>query len=382
LATNLAGLAVVGLVGIPWLVDAACRLLAGPEKRSGRKWVDQAAAKLAASGARSVAITGSYGKTTTKSYIGHLLGGHMPAVVTPASFNNRMGLARAINENLVPGTAVFVAEMGTYGKGEIAELCLLVRPEIAVITAIGPVHLERFGSEDAIVEAKSEILAGARVAILVVDHPLLAKLAEDRSAAQEVVHCSTIDRSAAVAVVDGVLLAQGEPIGKVGPDVFASNLACAVAVALSLGLSTAALAGRLGDLPVAPHRRQVSRNKRGLVVIDDTYNSNPAGAAAALETLSSQTNSGRKVVVTPGMVEMGHRQFSENQKLAALIGQRASDLVVVGRTNRAALLKGVGQAGLTVTVVESRQEAVAWVRANLGPGDAVLYENDLPDHYP
>ena len=155
------GPAVAAVVALPRLIDAAAALALPLERRLGDKWVAKARARLAESRARVVAITGSYGKTTTKGYVRHLLTGALATVGTPASFNNRMGLARAINEQLVAGTDVFVAEMGTYGAGEIADFVPLRPPEVAVITSIGPVHLERFGSEEAIVAAKSEILANA-----------------------------------------------------------------------------------------------------------------------------------------------------------------------------------------------------------------------------
>ena len=122
--------------------------------------------------------------------------------------------------------------------------------------------------------------------------------------------------------------------------------------------------------------------EKGTVIIDDTYNSNPAGAAAALDLLCSLPGEGRRVVVTPGMVELGPRQFDENRLFAEAMGSRVTDLVAVNLTNRAALLEGSKGNGVAVTVVGSRQEAVEWVRSHLGPGDAVLYENDLPDHYP
>jgi UDP-N-acetylmuramoyl-tripeptide--D-alanyl-D-alanine ligase len=82
------------------------------------------------------------------------------------------------------------------------------------------------------------------------------------------------------------------------------------------------------------------------------------------------------------MVELGDRQDEENQRFARLAARQVTDLVVVGRTNRTTLLRGAATAKATVTVVPSRAEAVSWVRSHLGPGDAVLYENDLPDHYP
>jgi UDP-N-acetylmuramoyl-tripeptide--D-alanyl-D-alanine ligase len=119
----------------------------------------------------------------------------------------------------------------------------------------------------------------------------------------------------------------------------------------------------------------------GVVVIDDTYNANPAGARAALAALSRR-GSGRRVVVTPGMIELGPRQYEENSAFAAKAAEVATDLVIVGRTNRRALLEGAAGGRVSVNVVDSRDEAVAWVRSTLESGDVVVYENDLPDHYP
>ena len=124
LAVYLAGTAIdsgffiaLGLFLLPALIDIALLALGPIERVLGNRWVDQASTRLGSSGAKVVAITGSYGKTTTKQYVAHLLAGTFRTVASPASFNNRMGLARAINEHLTPGTEVFVAEMGTYGPG-------------------------------------------------------------------------------------------------------------------------------------------------------------------------------------------------------------------------------------------------------------------------
>ncbi|MEO7836992.1 MAG: Mur ligase family protein, partial [Acidimicrobiales bacterium] len=200
----------------PLFIDAALHVTAPLERRKVKPFVDRATARLRQVGPTIVAITGSYGKTTTKGYVAHLVGGSRSVVPTPASFNNRAGLARAVNEHLTPGTEVFVAEMGTYGKGEIAQLCDWCPPDVAVICAIGPVHLERMGTEEAIVTAKSEILERARVAVLNVDHPLLANLARRREeAGQRVVRCSGVDADADLAVVDGVVRRGGRRLGGV-----------------------------------------------------------------------------------------------------------------------------------------------------------------------
>ena len=119
----------------------------------------------------------------------------------------------------------------------------------------------------------------------------------------------------------------------------------------------------------------------GITVIDDTYNSNPAGAAAALATLLD-ADAGRRVVVTPGMVELGKRQRPENERFGEAAARAADDLLIVGRTNREALTFGARDERATIHFMDTREDAVAWVRSELGEGDAVLYENDLPDHYP
>jgi len=166
-----------GALLVPVALDLALLLTAPIERRLAERYVVAARARLARVRPVVVAITGSYGKTSTKSHLAHLVGGSKTVVATPASFNNRAGLARSINENLTDGTEVFVAEMGTYGPGEIAELCSWCPPSIAVITAVGPVHLERFGTEERILQAKAEIMATASTVVLNVDDPRLSELA-------------------------------------------------------------------------------------------------------------------------------------------------------------------------------------------------------------
>ncbi len=388
-----ASTAAFAALGAPVLVDLALWVTRGPEARLLAPFVTKASQRLRSVGPRVVAITGSYGKTTTKGYVAHLVGGAMSVVATPASFNNTAGLARAVNDHLATGTQVFVAEMGTYGPGEIASMCAWAPPEVAVITALGPVHLERMGSLENIAEAKAEILEKARAAIVNVDYPLLEQLAQKAEEEGKTVwRCSSDGPLADVTVTseDGGLRvrakhfsAEMDQLIAAAPTVDPGNVACAVAAALSLGVPPQVVAARLGSLPGAPHRRTPQRASNGASVIDDTYNANPAGAKAALGLLgTTAAPGGKKVVVTPGMVELGPVQARENANFAASAGAIATQLLVVGRTNARALLAGARAAGLPARYVRNRAAAVAWVSANLGPGDAVLYENDLPDHYP
>lgn len=362
----------LALGSLPLIVDATLRVLQPIERRHGSEWVDRATVKLASVDPEVVAITGSYGKTTTKNYVAHLLAGSRRVVASPASFNNRMGLARAINENLTAGTEIFVAEMGTYGYGEIAELCEWIPPKVAAMVAIGPVHLERFRTLEHIARAKSEILDRAEIGVICVDSPLLAGIAEERKGMMRIIEVTT---------KDGIFV-DGRRIMDPPEGVFAANLAVALGICEALGLALDDVLERTADLPTAEHRQSIIEGAHGFKIVDDTFNSNPAGAMSALATLESVADGGRTAVITPGMVELGPMQAEENARFAAEAANRVDHLVIVGRTNRKALESGSADGKASVTVVGSRAEAVDWVVANLSPGDAVLYENDLPDHYP
>ncbi|MDE0121566.1 MAG: Mur ligase family protein [bacterium] len=386
-AAGRAGIAAIGLVAMPIIVDIALAINLPLERALSEKWVTEAAGRLERMAPRVVAITGSYGKTSTKLYLAHLLEGRVRVVASPASFNNRLGLARAINERLSPGTEVFIAEMGTYGPGEIAEMCTWIPPEVAVITAIGPVHLERMRTEERILAAKREILAPEATAVIGIDHPGLSRLAESESrAGRRVIGCSGAGRPAAVAVDpgSGEVNVEGSPIGGVDLQVHHPlNVAAAVGAVLALGVDPGEVAPRLGTLPSPDHRLATVVNERGITVMDDTFNANPEGARAALRRLVENASpGGKRVVVTPGLVEMGPRRRLENRALGEAAAAAGTHLLVVGRTNRRALLEGARNGEARVLVLDNRLQAVRWARANLDRGDTILYENDLPDHYP
>ena len=382
-------LALLGVI-VPLLIDAACMVAMPLEAKKLQPFIDQASTRLRSIAPRVVAITGSYGKTSTKNHLAELLSGSLAVVPSPRSFNNRAGLARAVNEQLIEGTQVFIAEMGTYGPGEIADLCSWCPPEVAVLTAIGPVHLERFGSLDVTLAAKAEIAEHATTVVLNADDAYLVKLIEPLEAeGKRVIKASATKRDASVALVpagDGYdLLIEGKSHGSVRlPEgIQVTNVACAIGAGIALGIDPGSLLARTALLAPAAHRLNVADAPSGVRVIDDTFNANPAGARAALDLLSAQEISGRRVVVTPGMIELGPDQREENERFAARCAEIADILVVVRHSNRAALKRGALRAGgAELRFEDTRDQAVAWVREQLGPGDCVLYENDLPDNYP
>jgi UDP-N-acetylmuramoyl-tripeptide--D-alanyl-D-alanine ligase len=371
---------------VPATLDVSARVLSPRERRASQQFVDQAVARLGRVRPRIVAITGSYGKTSTKNHLADLLRDDGGVVASPRSFNNRAGLSRAINENLADGTRIFIAEMGTYGPGEIRDLCSWCAPEIAVVTAIGPVHLERMKSIEAIDEAKFEVTEKAATIVLNIDDDRLARWVERLTqSAKRVRTAGSLNESASVRVVvarvgwsilvDDVTLATTPALAGVQP----TNLACAIACALELGLGLADVMVRVAGVTTVANRSNVATAPSGVVVIDDTFNANPASAAAALKLLSSLGLTGRLVVVTPGLIELGPEQYGANMSLAQKVGGLGAELVIVGRTNVRPMEIGYA---MPVRRFDTRDQAVDWIRSALVPGDGVLYLNDLPDHYP
>jgi UDP-N-acetylmuramoyl-tripeptide--D-alanyl-D-alanine ligase len=374
------------ILAVPVLVDASLALTAPIERRALERHRVKAQRRLNDVHPFVIAVTGSWGKTSTKNHIRDLLTGAVEVVASPASWNNTAGLSRTMNEYLTDGTEVLVAEMGMYGPGEIRSLCSWVKPDVGVICSIGPMHLERVGSLDAIAQAKAEILENVETAVLWVDDPRISALADSVSAPKvwRVGSKGTGPLDVEVSVDessgDMSVWAGGQLVGvcPASSGAHPGNIGCAVAAALAFGASVRQIADRLSAIASPDHRATTGVNDSGVLVIDDTFNSNPVGALAAVGVLE-RTVAGRRAVVTPGMVELGPVQVAENEAFARAVNASGATLVVVGWTNRRALVSGA--AGSAV-VVSDREAAATWVREQLHEGDGVLWENDLPDHYP
>ncbi len=376
----------------PLLVDLALLLDVPVERAIAARYVKEATARLRRVSPTVIGITGSYGKTTVKNYTAHLLGRSRKTLASRKSFNNLLGLTLSVNSDLEPGTELFVAEMGTYGPGEIAKLCDWLEPSISAITAIGPMHLERMGSLDNIAKAKSEILTTAETAVLNVDDERLSPLADTFAAeGGRVVRCSTTDAAADVAVLRTgqqlELRVEGSswtvPVPPI--ELVDINLAIALGLCLAAGSVPADIEVAVATLPSVANRMVTTVVEGGPTIIDDTYNSNPAGAAFALQRLDELATGtgGQRIVVTPGMVELGPQQDEANAELARKVAELGASFVVVGRTNQRSLVAGYRSVtGTAPVTVPDRAAAVEWVRANTAAGDVVLYENDLPDHFP
>ncbi|MBA2274058.1 MAG: UDP-N-acetylmuramoyl-tripeptide--D-alanyl-D-alanine ligase [Actinobacteria bacterium] len=381
--------------GAPVVLVAADWLLTPVQGAINRRYGASARQKLAEVAPVVVGVTGSYGKTSTKFAIERLVGPPGSALATPGSFNTPLGVCRTINENLRPHHRFFVVEMGAYGEGEIAELCRFASPRIGVLTSIGPAHLERFGSMDAIRRAKYEIvrcLPPDGVAVMNVDDPEVRALA-DATEGIEVVRYG-LDGSGrpdvtahSVEVTGGgtiLTVAAGEEELRTGTRLLGAHalghILSAVSVALAAGRSLGELDGPIRSLQAVEHRLQMIDGSGGVKVIDDAFNSNPEGAAAALEVLGAMPGA-RKLVVTPGIVELGPLQREANERFGEHAARVADTVIVVASLNRDAILSGARRVDGTTNLitVDSLAEATEQLGRLLAPGDVVLFENDLPD---
>ncbi len=267
----------------------------------------------------TIGVTGSWGKTTTKEQLVAMLGTKYRVFKTADNNNTLLGVT--LNVLRMPAeTQVFICEMGAYKRGDIKQICELVRPKVGIVTAIGPMHLERFKSLEEIKKTKYELLESIPAGGLKVEPGT-------------------------------------DPI---------------LALAKFFGVAPSK------QMIVIPHRLEVKKNGE-MTIIDDSYNSNPVGFVMALEKLK-KTFGNPKILVTTGMIELGKQQFGENKKAAIKSGKVADSIIVVGQTNRRAWQVGLGAFTNKYFVddIEAAQKLLATIG---GPRAVILFENDLPDQY-
>ncbi len=384
--------------GAPLLLVGADLLLEPIQRTINARYIKAARAKLARLAPTVVGVTGSFGKTSTKTAIAAAGGAPGLVLATPESFNTTLGICRTINERLDEAHRLFVVEMGAYARGDIRELCDLVRPQIGVLTSIGPAHLERFGTLDAIRATKYELIESlppGGAAVMNTDDPEVRALADETRHVRVVRYGGDPEGRPDVTARSVTFTPTGMTVEVIAPGEAPAavhlkllgrhalgHVLASVAVAGALGRTLDEMKEGLEALEPVQHRLQLIEGAGGVTVIDDAYNSNPEGAAAALEVLRDLPGR-RKVVVSPGMVELGPLQPDANERFGAQAAQFADVVIFVGETNRDALLRGANRAGSNARVATARDldEATELLKEVLGPGDVVLFENDLPDQY-
>jgi UDP-N-acetylmuramoyl-tripeptide--D-alanyl-D-alanine ligase len=349
------------------------------EKLINLRYLTKAARKIERLNPKVIGITGSYGKTSTKHILAHILSKRYKVLATPESYNTLMGICKVINNSLLSEHELFIVEMGAYKRGDIKELCDLVKPEIGILTGIGIQHLERFGSVENIKRAKFELIESLpRDGIAILNNAceycqaFQPKVKTIRYGGDE--KEIKVSREGLSFSVNGITF-QTSLLGRHN----IQNILSAVACASELGMGMEEIQKAVFSLPQIPHRLQLIKRPSS-IIIDDAYNSNPSGAKEALSILSQF--SGRKVLVTPGMIELGEREVEENRIFGEEAAKTCNVIILVGKKRTKAISDGLLKAGFSkdnLFVVKNLDEArdkLSQIR-----GEAILFENDLPDNY-
>lgn len=368
-----------------------------------RRLVGKAKKKIAASSnLKIIAIAGSYGKTTMKEMLAAVLGEKFRVLKTPENVNTPVGIARLILSQLKNDTEIFIVEMGAYGRGDIKALCRLTPPAIGILTGINESHLARFGSLKNTMAAKFEIIDALKpggLAVLNADSELVVKNYQNHlknqktffyTASRHPLALYQISRQEFRTETGGSVF---ELVNQKGwPEKFKTDflgeyiagdiMACFI-IGRELGLTVDQI--KVGAALCRPieHRLKHFILPRGAIMIDDSYNGNPAGVEEAIKVLSRFQNR-RKIYLTPGLVEIGSQMRPVHEKIGEILSG-AADLVILIKNSVTPFIA----AGLTknnfskdkIIWLKKMNEASDWLAKNLSPRDIILFQNDWPENY-
>lgn len=342
-----------------------------------------------------IGITGSYGKTSTKFYLEKILSKKYNVLMTPASYNTTMGVVKVVREMLKPSHEIFICEMGARNVGEIKEICDIVLPDIGIITSIGPQHLETFGSIENVIKTKFELadaLPENGFVILNSDCGYIndgckgvtanavfyGTTDEKAEFFADEIRCSSSGTAFKLHYPSGTAELSTRLLGRHN----VQNILAACAAGIKLGVDILDIKTAVKMLESVPHRLQII-DGGDAVIIDDAFNSNPSGAKAALDVLKSFD--GLKILVTPGMVELGEKQYELNKKFGSQAAEVCDYIYIVGKVNFDSISDGALANGFDakkIISVSFPEEAVnAARRISSQKLKYVLLENDLPDNF-
>lgn len=373
-------------------------LLAPVEKLINKRFRDDAVAKLRSMPElKVIGITGSFGKTSTKHYLHQILSEEFDVLMTPGSFNTPMGVIRTIREYLRPNHRIFICEMGAKQKGDVKEICDIVNPYYGIITAVGPMHLESFKTMENVQSTKFELADALPSDGLVIINNDFEYCASRKVSNTNTERYSVVPREDSDYHAENIAYSHnGSSFTIKGCDGYSidlqtpllgecniSNLIAAVIMAKKLGIPDDKIKYAVSRIEQVEHRLSVKRSPVGITIIDDAFNSNPQGSRMAVDVLSA-FDCGKRIIVTPGMIELGADQYKYNRGLGEYIAGKVDLAIIVGEYNKAALADGLAAGSMPqdkIIFAETFNKAQETLASILKPGDVILYENDLPDTF-
>ena len=349
-----------------------------------------------------IGITGSYGKTTTKELLRHILGMRYNVVATRDSFNTALSVSMEILEKVTEETDIFIAEMGAHEKGDIEKVCSVSGPNISILTGINEAHLERFGSIENTIRTKFEIIEACSpdgLIVLNADDERVRSSYKTYCGNQEIAWVSkeanplshytvkNISFSEETLGISFTLFREQKEIGTINTrflgEYIINNAIIAFIVGNKLGMSDAEIqAGLMSFKPVA-HRLNPQKTPNDMIVIDDSYNGNPKGVSAAIHALSLFKNR-RKIYITPGLVEVGEESNDIHQEIGRELGKVADFVFLIENSTTASIKKGLFESGFDESNIYSHKNKKDTYK-KLGQlsrsGDVILFQNDWPENY-
>ena len=379
----------------PYLLFVAYCINEPSEYLIRKRIVARATAKHNTSDVIRIGITGSFGKTSVKEILNTVLSQKFRVLSTPASYNTPMGIALTV-KGLDSTHDVFIAEMGARNKGDIKELVDIIKPDYGVLTGINNQHLESFGSLEAIKNTKFELFEGLKAGgagFFSSDsegaRELFGRFDGEKYAAGMAGENNFVFATDVITDEKGMsfmLNIKGEQPVKCNTVLLGrhsvSNICLAAAVAYKLGLTPEEIAMGVNRIPALKHRLELLPNNKNIVIIDDSYNSNEDGTRAAMAVLD--TFKGRKIVLTPGLVELGKMENVVNMEFGKTLSKHADIVIVIGKHNAEMLISGLLGGGFpkeNILFAKSLNKGNTLLNGIVHEGDVVLFENDLPDNY-
>lgn len=341
-----------------------------------------------------IGITGSYGKTSTKNIINDVISEHKYTLITPASYNTPMGITRTIREMLKPIHEVFVCEMGADKVGDISYLMDFVKPQFGVVTSIGPQHLNTFRSIDNIVKEKMqeiEMLPEDGVGFINIDNEYIAGYKINNKCKVVTVGINNEKADYVARNIkyskDGSSfeLTYNDKNYKFSCSLLGqhniTNILIAIAIGIELGIPMNDIVKNVKKIKQVEHRLEVKKINN-FTFIDDAFNSNPVGSKMALDVLSLMP--GKRVIVTPGMIDLGEKQEEINKEFGSYMIGKADLVLLVGEKQTQSIKQGLIESGFdqnSILVFDTVKQAFSYIYNNLSVKDTILLENDLPDAF-
>ena len=383
------------MIGIIWLYIILMALITLPFEGLVKYYFIHKAKMILNQQSRliKIGITGSYGKTSSKNILNEILSEKYYVLSTPASFNTPMGLTITIREQLKAIHQVFIAEMGADKVGEIDFLSKFIRPQYAIITSIGPQHLNTFKTLENIISEKMRLVENlpvSGVCVINFDYETVRNyriknnckiiryaIDHDADFMAKNIEYSPNGSNFIVVCSEGEYPFSTRLLGKHN----ISNILAGIALGRELGLSWELLQKAVSNVNYVEHRLQLKKIN-GFNYIDNAFNSNPEGARMSLEVLKLMPN--HRYIVTPGMIDLGVKQHELNKQFGIQMKDNVDTVLLIGRKQTLPIYEGLKESGFDmeqVVVLDTVKEAFKYIESHANKDDIILLENDLPDAF-